>query len=280
MVIRSSSAREVQQLVAELRQRIRRARRRLPACACSAAAPSPDCRRSSATTRAPRRAAVGAQGARGHRRSPGGRASPLAALHDTDDDVRVAAIAALRRLGRPGRRARCVMDALVTIALERRSPRASASRRSMPSPSFRATSSSRSSNTRRSNRAPADGDDAGEVQEWLAHAPEAPLSALHALITHIREREGREPQAARRREWLWPAARCTPRWRDEAAASRSTICGKPSTAAQAPLPLDFLTAVTAIGDAAASSRWPGLVDGPIGRGLVARPARRTRLPTS
>ena len=172
----------------------------------------------------------------------------IQALHDTDGDVRVAAISALggwvvREEGT------LVMDALVTIALERQQPSTvriaaldalAQLPRDIVQPILEHTSVESTH---------ADGDEAGDVQEWLTHHPEAPLSALHALITHIRDREGREPQAARRREWL--LARGAVHAALARRGSRVALYDlrEAFDAAQAPLPLDFLTAVTTIGDA-------------------------------
>jgi hypothetical protein len=92
--------------------------------------------------------------------------------------------------------------------------------------------------------------DPAAVHAWLAAHAEAPLSSLHAMITRIRTHE---PQAANDAERLaWTVARggvhATLARRGSAVALydlRETF-----DAARVPLPLDYLTAVTAIGDAA------------------------------
>jgi hypothetical protein len=92
--------------------------------------------------------------------------------------------------------------------------------------------------------------DPASVQSWLTTHVDAPLSSLHALITQLRTQE---PQAAADAERLpWVVARgavhAALARRDSAVALydlRETF-----DHARVPLPLDYLTAVTAIGDAA------------------------------
>jgi hypothetical protein len=88
------------------------------------------------------------------------------------------------------------------------------------------------------------------VREWLAaQGAHAPLSALHHLITRIREHERNEPSGRRRQEWhvARAAAHAVLARRGSRVALydlRETFDG-----AQGPLPLDLLHAVTRLGDA-------------------------------
>jgi hypothetical protein len=93
-------------------------------------------------------------------------------------------------------------------------------------------------------------DDPLTVREWVSSSGrQAVLSELHEIVTRIRERERTEPSARRRDAWR--AAR---------GAAHATLAQRGSRialydlreafeTAQGPLPLDFLAAVTAIGDA-------------------------------
>ncbi len=92
-------------------------------------------------------------------------------------------------------------------------------------------------------------DDPGAAREWLAAHPDASLSELHALVTRIREHERREPAARVIQDWI------VMRGAAHAALARrgSRVAlydlRESFDAAQSPLPLDFLAAATAIGDA-------------------------------
>jgi hypothetical protein len=88
------------------------------------------------------------------------------------------------------------------------------------------------------------------VGEWLGrHGATASLSSIHDLMTRLRERERTEPDAGRRQEWLTARG-----------ATHAVLAGRGSRVAlydlreafdeaTGALPLDFLAAVTAIGDA-------------------------------
>lgn len=95
---------------------------------------------------------------------------------------------------------------------------------------------------------PAPPSDPSTVLAWLREHEEAPLSELHALISLARERE-RSSEPADRGAWL------SARGAVHAALARrgSTVARydlrETFDAATAPLPIDFLSAVTAIGDA-------------------------------
>src|SRR5262249_34775160 len=91
-------------------------------------------------------------------------------------------------------------------------------------------------------------DDPGEVRELIVSASgTAPLPALLRAVERIREREPSEP-AARRREWM--QARATA---DVALATRGSRLAlydlrESLEGADSPLPVEFLAALTAIGD--------------------------------
>jgi hypothetical protein len=95
----------------------------------------------------------------------------------------------------------------------------------------------------------ADADDPVAVREWIAEHEQAPLSQLHAAIVRIRERERAERAPDRRRDWL--VARGAVHHVLARRGSRVALYDlrEAFDAATEPLPLDFLTAVTAIGDA-------------------------------
>jgi hypothetical protein len=248
VVIRSSSAREAQQLVAELREAD--AVRRDAAIARLRVLGSRAVTRLSTLVRHDANAAARASALRALDGIDDPRVVEIAigALRDADDDVRVSAVTALAGwvVREQGTR---VMDALVTIALDRVQPSSvrlaaldalSQLPRDIVQPILEQTPVDASG--------PDGGDDPRDVQEWLAHHGDAPLSSLHGLIAHIREREGREPQAARRREWL--IARGAVHAALARRGSRVALYDlrEAFDGAQSPLPLDFLTAVTTIGD--------------------------------
>jgi hypothetical protein len=87
------------------------------------------------------------------------------------------------------------------------------------------------------------------LQEWLAAHGEVPLSDLHAVIVRVRDYEQQAASAVRRQQWA--------RVRGAAHAALARRGSKVALydlreafdAAREPLPLDFLGAMTAIGDA-------------------------------
>jgi hypothetical protein len=172
----------------------------------------------------------------------------LGALGDSDTNVAVAAIAVLRtwvtRETRP-----TVLDALTGVALD--PARTDVVRlaaldalselpRDLVQPVLLQAS-------REALAAGAVEEPAG-AREWLATHPDASLSELHALVTTIREHERREPAARVIQDWI------VTRGAVHAALARrgSRVAlydlRESFDAAQSPLPLDFLTAVTAVGD--------------------------------
>jgi hypothetical protein len=93
-------------------------------------------------------------------------------------------------------------------------------------------------------------DDPLAVREWVAaHGGRAALSTLHDLVVRCREREKAEPSARLRQEWL--VARGTAHVALAQRRSRVALYDLRESLdiATTPLPLDFLTAVTTIGDA-------------------------------
>ncbi|HEX5108328.1 MAG TPA: HEAT repeat domain-containing protein [Vicinamibacterales bacterium] len=247
MVIRSSTAREVQQLVTELQQG------------------SPVARESAiARLRVlGSRAVVRLSTLVRHDTSGAARAAGLTALAGIDDPrvvdiatralgdpeaaVRHAAVLALRGwlVQETGTR---VMDTLTSVALDAGQDAGvrSAARDALaqlPSeivkPILEHTAAAASP--------PTMGDPAA-IEDWLAGHAAAPLSSLHDLVVGIRQKESQEPDLSRRG---WLAARGAIHAALARRDSRIALYDLRETfeAAAAPLPLDFLTAVTTIGDA-------------------------------
>jgi hypothetical protein len=273
VVIRSSSAREVQQLVAELRQAdsVRReaaiARLRVVgsrAVAKIAALVRHDVQPS--TRVAALRVLEGID-------DPQAVDLGLLALRDGERDVRIAAIAVLRSWVTREEGTR-VMDALVATALDRAQDSGvrlaaldslSELPRDIVQPIIEQTSLE--------SRGPESFDEPAVVQDWLASHRDASLSLLHEVIVRIREIEAKEPGATRRR--LWATARGAVHAVLAERESRIALYDLRETfeAANGPLPGDFLAAITAIGDAACIE--------PLGRAWAAASASeviwRTRL---
>jgi HEAT repeat protein len=97
---------------------------------------------------------------------------------------------------------------------------------------------------------PAVVDDPDAVRDWLLESgKDAPLSALHDTIVRAREREQGETSATRRQEWqaLRGAAHAALARRESRVALYDLREAFDTAAAS--LPLDYLSAITAIGDA-------------------------------
>jgi hypothetical protein len=93
-------------------------------------------------------------------------------------------------------------------------------------------------------------EDPRAIREWLGTGgAKAPLSSIHDLIARLREHERAEPESRRREEWLFArgAAHATLAQRQSRVALYDLR--EAFDTAGGPLPLDFLTAVTTIGDA-------------------------------
>jgi hypothetical protein len=93
-------------------------------------------------------------------------------------------------------------------------------------------------------------DDPIAAREWLASHQRAPFSTLHDFVTETRGRERVEPAARRRQDWV--VARGAAHAALARRGSRVALYDLRESfdAAQGPLPLDFLVAASAIGDAA------------------------------
>jgi hypothetical protein len=93
-------------------------------------------------------------------------------------------------------------------------------------------------------------DDPDAAREWVtSRGAEVPLSALHDAIVRLRSHEQGEPLPVRRREWQ--AARASAHAALARRGSRIAVYDLRETfeTATAALPIEFLTAIGAIGDA-------------------------------
>jgi hypothetical protein len=169
-------------------------------------------------------------------------------LTDVDTEVVTAAIGVLRGwvTREDGTR---VLDALTALALDSSRPSAvrlsaldalSSLPRDLVDPLLRHAHAANPSPTL---------DDPVGAREWLAAHHGVPLSELHEFIVHAREAEKQESSARRRQDW-----------RVTRAAAHAVLAQRGSRvalydlretfdAADGPLPLDFLVAAAAIGDA-------------------------------
>lgn len=268
MTIHSSSALEVQQLVAELREAD--PSRRDAAVARLRVLGSRALGRLSVVIRQDspraRRAAL---------RALDGIDDPavvdiaLRAMSDSDEDVRIGAIAALRPwvVREEGTR---VMEGLVMAALEAGEP--ARVRRAALEALSQLPREIVQPIVERAALGPADPaeravDDPAAVHDLLGGEAAAPLSSLHDLVAQVRAREGRETDAAQRHAWLVArgALHAALARRD----SRVALYDLRETfgAATAPLPLDFLQAIAVIGDATCLE--------PIARAWAAAPPAET-----
>ena len=96
---------------------------------------------------------------------------------------------------------------------------------------------------------PAIGDDPTAALDWLSRTGAAPLSRIHNVVVQLREREGQERTDTRREQWTRARAAA----HAVLAARRSSVAlydlRETFDSATRPLPVDYLTAVAAIGDA-------------------------------
>lgn len=92
-------------------------------------------------------------------------------------------------------------------------------------------------------------DDPVGAREWLASHQGVPLSELHEFIVHAREAETRESSARRRQDWLVTRAAAHAVLAQRGSRVALYDLRETFDAAAAPLPLDFLVAAAAIGDA-------------------------------
>ena len=196
----------------------------------------------------------------------------LGALDDADTNVAVAAIGVLRtwitREARP-----TVLDALTGVALD--PARTDVVRlaaldalselpRDLVQPVLQQAA--------RDALAAGAVDDPIAAREWLAAHPDASLSELHALVARIREHERREPAARVIQDWVVTRGAVHAALARRASRVALYDLRESFDAAQSPLPLDFLTAATAVGDASCLE--------PLARAWAASPREawwRTRL---
>ena len=174
-------------------------------------------------------------------------APALAALRDADTEVAVAAASVLRRWVSDDDGTR-VLEALSALALDRDRPSAvrlaaldalSDLPRSLVQPLIEQAPPATTATTPPT-------DDPEAVRAWLdTHGATGALSALHAAVVQARERAG---AAYRGRDWL--LVRGTAHVALARRGSRVALYDlrEAFDAAREPLPLDFLTAMTLVGD--------------------------------
>ncbi len=116
------------------------------------------------------------------------------------------------------------------------------------------------------------------VMHWLAlRGAQAPLSEVHNTIVRLRERERDEPSARRRQEWRVVRAAAHRVLAERGSRVALYDLREAFDAADAPLPLDFLTAVTRIGDSSCldplARAWAAAEKEPWWRDRLAEAAR-------
>lgn len=213
---------------------------------------------------------------------PAARAAALEALFDSDDprtldlgldnlahaeaDVAVAAVGVLRGwvTREPGTR---VLDALTGAALD---PARHARVRLAALDALSSLPRDEVQPLLQQIQPPAGGgelDDPLAAREWLASHEDAPLSELHAFVVHAREQEAASRAARVRQEWQVTrgAAHAVLARRGSRVALYDLREG--FDAARGPLPLDFLVAAAAVGDASCLE--------PMARAWAASPAAET-----
>ena len=173
----------------------------------------------------------------------------LGALGDREPAVAAAAVAVLRAhlAAEPGTR---IFDALAASALDEGRDAAVRAAAMDALATLPRDQVQQILDRRTPGAAPAVAQDPAEARDWVAaHGGTAPLSALHGLLTTIREHEQHAPSPVRRQEWR--AARGAVHAALAQRDSRVALYDLRETfeAADSPLPLDFLAAVSRIGDA-------------------------------
>ena len=181
-------------------------------------------------------------------------------LDDPDDGVRLAAIGVLRPwiTREPGTR---VLEALTATALDRRQS-SDVRLAALDALSVLPAAIVQPVLEQAPDAAPPSRfDDAATAQEWIARHDDAPLSHLHDAIVMLRECERAE--RASRAKLLWRTARGAAHAALARRGSRVALYDLRESfdSAVEPLPLDFLTAMTAIGDStcleAIARAWAG-----------------------
>ena len=121
-------------------------------------------------------------------------------------------------------------------------------------------------------------DDPQAALAWLAaHEADAPFSVIHNVVTVSRERERTQAPARHRQEWL--SARGAAHAALARRGSRVAVYDlrEAFEAARTPLPLDFLTAITTVGDASClepmARAWAASTGEPWWRERLAEAAR-------
>ena len=170
------------------------------------------------------------------------------ALSDAEVGVRLAAVATLRGLVMQETGVR-VMDALASLAVDsRQSPTVrEAAREALAQLPAELVDPLLA-------QSPADAaapsiDDPREVRDWVARHGDSPLASLHDLVIRTREREQAETRSSWKREWIATRGAV-----HAALARRGSLIAlydlrEAFELAPQPLPLDFLAGMTAIGDA-------------------------------
>jgi hypothetical protein len=110
-------------------------------------------------------------------------------------------------------------------------------------------------------------DDPIGAREWLAAHQGVALSELHDFVVHARQAEQQESSARRRQDWLVTRAAAHAVLAQRGSRVALYDLRETFDAAQGALPLDFLVAVTAIGDASCLE--------PMARAWAASPAGET-----
>ncbi len=220
----------------------------MPDCGSSARAPSPSSRRSSPGAASPPSARAAALKALEGIDDPRAVDLALGALADADAEVAGSAIGVLRSwvTREDGTR---VMDALTAIALDTKRPPplrrgALAALSDLPRDLIQPVRDQAASSLGTDTPA-----DPASAREWLAEHQDAPLSELHEFIVRARDAGKQDPSARRRQEWL--AARAAAHAVLARRGSRVALYDlrEAFDASAGPLPLDFLAAVTMVGDA-------------------------------
>lgn len=258
MVIRSSSARAVAKLLAELRDGSPVEREAAIARLRVIGARAIDRLAALVGSAAPDAARVAALSALEGIANPRARDSALEAIHDASPAVATAAVAACRPWLSTET---AVLDALTALALDRARHElvriaALDALSELPRPVIqpilqRLDVEDPVLAARVAGRAAAPSlDQPAGIREWLrVRGAGAPLSEIHQAIAGMRERERDEPSADRRQQWV--AARGAAHAVLAQRGSRVALYDLRETfdAARAPLPIDFLQAATLAGDA-------------------------------
>ena len=180
------------------------------------------------------------------------RDAALAAAASPEPSVAGAALAVLRPWIRKD--AGDLVDGLTKLALEEQRPEPSrAAILSLLAELHGSTVTPLQDRLRASDAPPADyfplPRELNSLQQWLIENGEAPLPLLHDVVVHARQQEQTAGDAAFRNAWR--AVRGTAHRRLGARGSTVALYDLREAFAEAvaPLPLDFLTAIAAIGDA-------------------------------